>query len=487
MPRTKTLATEQTPPKQITKSKQIIEPKPKRIVDPKYYAKKTLGLTSWSKMDEIYNAVREGKRKILVRSCNGAGKTTALAALCLWKLQHFPDSIILTTASSWTQVSRSLWGEIRQQARRADLYNDKQLSSTQIKLDDKHYAIGLSPGLPENAQGFHAPSMLIAVDEATGVDREIIDALWGNATSKDAQMILIYNPIDATSFPFEAEETGDWHIITISAFDHPNVKSGTEIIPGAVTREWIEDRLKAWSYEVDPKEDENALYIPWLDKYFKKTERIATRVCGEWPLDGGESFIDPLLIRNALSVKVVPGERAMGVDIARSGNDKTVFAFFDGNTQLPFECFFGKNLMKTANRIAELYKLGWRTITLDDTGVGGGVTDRLRELGIPVCAVNFSQSPKNVIRFKDVSNARAEMYFVLEEELRRGEISITNDKELHQELIAPRLKIAPGGAYALEEKSAITSRLGRSPDKADATALARYGLRLTARNMPHLF
>jgi phage terminase large subunit len=448
-----------------------------------HFAEHRLGVAIWPKIQEIFDAVERGERKILVRSCNGAGKTTALAALCNWKLSQFPDTIVLTTASSWVQVARSLWGEIRRQARHATLYDKRDITTTEIKLDDKHFAIGLSPSVPENAQGFHAPNMLIAVDEATGVRHEIVDALWGNATGSNAQMVMIYNPIDAASFPFEAEETGDWHVITISAFEHPNVIEGNEQIPGAVTREWIEDRLRAWSYEVDPASIENAdsesVYVPWLDKYYRKTERVATRICGEWPMESGEGFIEPSLISRSLNVEPVSGIKSLGVDIARSGNDRTVFAFFDGNIQLGFESYFGKDLMRTANRIKQLFDEGWTSITLDDTGIGGGVTDRLRELGVPVIAVNFAQSAKGFIKTKAVANARAEMYFLLESELRACVLKLVKDKELEQELVAMRLKISSNGSYLIEDKQTLSARLGRSPDKSDATALARYGLRLS--------
>ncbi|HWF43756.1 MAG TPA: hypothetical protein VG537_03850 [Candidatus Kapabacteria bacterium] len=229
-------------------------------MSPHEFAESRLGITVWPKMAEIFSAVEAGHRKILVRSCNGAGKTTALAALCNWYLSQHDNSIVLTTSSSWMQVRRTLWGEIRKQARNAELYKDKngnllKLNETSIKLTDKHYAIGISPDRPENAQGFHAPHMLIAVDEATGVDREIIDALSGNLTGEDAQMVLICNPINMQSYPYEAESSVDWHLITISAFDHPNVANDCEDIHGAVTRRWIEDRLVAWSNIIDrPKE-----------------------------------------------------------------------------------------------------------------------------------------------------------------------------------------------------------------------------------------
>lgn len=447
---------------------------------PHEFAEKQLKIQPWQKITEIIEAVKSGKRKILVRSCHGAGKTTTIAALCNWKLSAFPDSLVLTTASSWTQVRRTLWGEIRKQARLASLFESDQISMTSIKLDDKHFALGISPTIPENAQGFHAPQMLIAVDEATGVDREIIDALWGNATGQDAQMILIYNPISTDSFPFDAEAQGDWHLITISAFDHPNVIEGRDIIPGAVTRQWIDDRLLSWSNEIEKPEDvtdPRALYIPWQDKWYRKTAIVASRICGEWPEDSGEGFISSELVKSSYTLAHKPGLKAIGVDVARSGEDSTIIAFFDGNKQLPFECVHGKDLMHVANRIRQLYADGWKIIAVDDTGIGGGVVDRLREMDVPVHGVNFGSRSKGYIRDKKMFNARTELYFLIESELRAEKISLIDDRELLQELTSLRLYTRKDN-YLLEGKDELKKRLGRSPDKADATCLARYALRL---------
>jgi phage terminase large subunit len=456
---------------------------------PHEFAEKVLKITPWKKIDEIIEAVRSGKRKILVRSCHGAGKTTTIAALCNWKLACFSESLVLTTASSWTQVRRTLWGEIRKQARLAGLYEADQISTTSIKIDDKHFALGISPTIPENAQGFHAPNMLIAVDEATGVDREIINSLWGNATGDDAQMILIYNPISTDTFPFDAEAKGDWHLITISAFDHPNVIEGRSLIPGAVTREWIEDRLIAWSYVIDPpkdKDDPTALFIPWLNVWYRKTSIVASRICGEWPEDGGEGFILPELVKASYITQAVPGKKAIGVDVARSGEDSTVIAFFDGNKQLPFETVLGKDLMRVANRIKELHDQGWTIIGVDDTGIGGGVVDRLKEMDIKVFGINFGAGPRGFIREKPIANVRTELYFLIEEELRKKQISLVEDPELLQELTLVRLR-AGKEKYLLESKEQLRSRLGRSPDKADATCIARYALRLNDYQFNVLF
>lgn len=465
--------------------------------DLKTFAAEELGIVLWPKLEEIFDAVQNNERKILIRSCNGAGKTCALAAICNWKLKFFPESVIITTASSHTQVKRNLWGEIRKQAKKAKLYQKGELRESLIKISDKHYAIGISPQLAENAQGFHAPNMLVVVDEATGVSREIITALFGNITGSDAQIILAYNPINSESFPYEAEQNKDWKLITISALEHPNIVGHatlacpggqakvaypTEIAPeikGAVSREWLEDMLPTWSHEVEQGSHDS---LDFGGKSWRKTGEVASRMLGEWSDEGGEGFIPMHLVKRACSVPGSRGTKAMGIDIARSGKDDTVFAFFDGNMQLPFYTMRTKNLVDIAGKIEEYYHEGWKIIALDDTGVGGGVTDILRTNAIPCHGVNFGAAAKRFIRDKHMANTRAEMYFLLDDELKKKEIRLISDSKLHQEITAVRLRPLDGReAYLLESKDDLKKRLSRSPDKADATVLARYGLRLEER------
>jgi hypothetical protein len=72
----------------VSKNKKIIElpdfPPPPIAGDLplSQFAAEFLGIEVWSKLEEIFKAVEDGRRKILIRSCNGAGKTCALAAIC---------------------------------------------------------------------------------------------------------------------------------------------------------------------------------------------------------------------------------------------------------------------------------------------------------------------------------------------------------------------------------------------------------------------
>lgn len=445
---------------------------------PSIFANTKLGLQLWSGFEELFDAVASGERKILVKSCNGAGKTTAIAAIVNWMLVSHPDSIILTSAASFIQLRRNLWGEIRKQARVSKIYGNLPIREEMIRISDKHFAIGISPAQPENAQGYHSAKMLIAVDEATAIDRDIMTALLGNTTGGDAQVILAYNPTNRTSFPYEAERSGDWKVITLSAFDHPNIVSGQEKIPGAVSRTWLIDRLAGWSYKVEPHSEQS---FEFEGEWYRKTGEVSSRMFGEWPEDDNEGFIQPYLLTRSFAVEPKGDIKCMGVDIARGGDDATVLAFFEGNKQLPFRILRSKDIVAIAHSIAKAYDEGFKIITIDDTGVGGGVTDILKSKGISVIPVNFAQQAKNLFKQDDkkLRNARTEMYFVLESELRKDEIILLNDDLLLQELSGLRLDFSEShSVYQFELKTDLARRLGRSPDRADATALARYGLRI---------
>ncbi|GEM_PF-2183062 len=479
------------------------------------FAEKTLGITVWPKIREIFDAFAPedgtpGSRKILVRSCNGAGKTTALAAICNWYFMTYPDSIVLTTASSWNQVRWNLWGEIRRQARAAKLYDGREVTmfETKIEVTEKHFMIGISPNIPENAMGFHAPRILVAVDEATGVTREIMTALTGNLTGEHAQIVLICNPIDRDSYPFEAEQSGDWTVIHISAFDHPNVENDSEEIPGAVSRTWIVDRLKSWTTELTQNllDATRGLYIKWLDRWYRRSPMVDARILGEWADLEHEGFIPLDLIKARVwSRKGIPRERwgdlppvpegaprvrALGVDIGRGvGGDATVYASFeiypDGpDLQRLFVSTYDENLMEAAERIRNEYEECCQqgielVIAVDDTGLGGGVCDKLKKDGIPHFPVQFGASERGLFPGKEIANTRAEMYFLLKEELLEGTIRLLDSDRFHREIAAVRLDRHEGNhRYKMEAKNITKRRLGRSTDFADATALARYGLKL---------
>jgi hypothetical protein len=106
---------------------------------------------------------------------------------------------------------------------------------------------------------------------------------------------------------------------------------------------------------------------------------------------------------------------------------------------------------------------------VDVVGLGAGTAEALKEMGFDVLEFNGGEFGSG--RFL---NARAESYWTLRDRLSpdQGDIAFPRDPELIEELLAIRWREGSGGRIQIGEKTEIRARIGRSPDKADALAMA---------------
>ena len=86
------------------------------IRDPVRFCRALLRQDVWSMQEAILRALAT-ERRVAVKACHASGKTFIAASAVLWFLSRYPDAIVVTTAPTWTQVERLLWGEIRKSAR----------------------------------------------------------------------------------------------------------------------------------------------------------------------------------------------------------------------------------------------------------------------------------------------------------------------------------------------------------------------------------
>jgi phage terminase large subunit len=128
----------------------------------------------------------------------------------------------------------------------------------------------------------------------------------------------------------------------------------------------------------------------------------------------------------------------------------------------------GQNTMATAGSVKAN---GAKRKAVDDAGLGGGVTDRLRELGIAVIAYNAGESPLDKERFL---NRRAETWWMIREALKADEINLPPDNKLAADLTNIKYSYTSKGQIKLESKEEVKKRLGRSPDRGDALAIALF-------------
>jgi len=118
-----------------------------------------------------------------------------------------------------------------------------------------------------------------------------------------------------------------------------------------------------------------------------------------------------------------------------------------------------------------------KRVRIDDTGLGGGVTDRLKELDAEPTAINFGSDPSKESGWEDGSkkykDARSELAGMTRERFREGTIAIDpEDTELIADLSILKWKPTSDGVLCLMSKKEAKEKLGRSPDHSDSAMLA---------------
>jgi len=218
---------------------------------------------------------------------------------------------------------------------------------------------------------------------------------------------------------------------------------------------------------------------PWFPEALE-TERLeakATMSADEYlriwegiPFDNAENaVVTRTQASAAMSRKVsTEGGTVTGADIARFGDDATVFVKRKGLQVVDMKIMYKKDTQTVASLLADFSEGG--RIVIDDTGVGGGVTDRLVALGANVVPVIFGGKPSNKKKYPDIIS---EMWFNLADVI--GTIGLQDDKELLAELSSRHYKYTADEKRKVESKEDYKSRTGRhSPDRGDAVILCYY-------------
>ena len=464
--------------------------------DPINFACNILGVKPWDKQQQILDAIAHN-RSVAVRSCNGAGKTFTAAITILWWLMSYDNAIVITTAPSERQVREILWRELRNlYVPIRDIIGGK-LTRTRLEFSPKRYAYGFSTNTEDRFQGFHSGNILVIVDEASGVDEFIYNAISGVTTSRNSKLLLIGNPHGYAGTFYNAfhKDRKQFETVHISAFDLPafkdqgiteeNIKDveypdpitdDTDVIPAGNTVFPAEAGIQG---NINYADSLFGLSSPqWaLDLFNRQGPQSSvyqTRVLGQFPEEADDTLIPLRDVEAAVKRRSqVPSDTTpvMGVDVARFGNDKTVIIIRHGPKVIYIDELRKSDIVNTTGAVvtaALKYKL--KDIIVDEIGVGAGVLDNLKaDKRFNAQGLNGSNSPSNNEKYL---NLRAEVFDGLRQRFADGDISIPNDPELISQMASLTYKYNARGQLQLESKDQIRSTGRQSPDKADAIAIA---------------
>lgn len=402
---------------------------------------------------KLLEAIRDGNRRISVRSGHGVGKSTAASwAMLHYFLTRYPVKVVVTAPTS-AQLFDALYAELRRWVNELP-----DILKTLIEVKSDRIELKAAPSeafisartsraeTPEALQGIHADNVLLVADEASGIPESVFEAASGSMSGHSATTLLLGNPTRNTGLFYDTHNRlkGEWKTFHVSCLDSPRVS------------EAFVNEMKL--------------------RYGEDSPAYHVRVLGNFPPREEDTVIPVELIDAAMNREIKIDENATavwGLDVARMGSDASALAKRRGPVVDEVQTWKGLDLMQLTGAVVAEYEALPPSrqpveILVDSIGLGAGVLDRLRELGLPARGINVAESPAMKGTY---ANLRAELWFKCKAWLANRDVKIPKDEQLFAELAAPRYTFTSSGKMQVESKENMKKRGLGSPDKADALCL----------------
>lgn len=404
--------------------------------------------------------------KVAVRSGHGIGKSATLAMVRGWAMSTMANTRGLVTANTFPQLRTKTLPEFAKwHALQVNSHWFDGSDTYRYTLDPKRRetwrfdAVAWNESNPAAFAGMHNAGCRIVLffDEASEIPPIIWETAEGALTDADTEIVWL-------------------------AFGNPTQTSGR------FAECFGRDRGRWHTMEVDSRSvrrTNKAQIEEWIEAYGEDSDFVRVRVKGRPPRAGSLQLIGHDLVEEAMARELVPATihdpMIFGVDVARFGDDASVVyrrRGYDGRSW-PLLKFRGLDTMQLAARVAELAVTDRPdAIFVDETGVGAGVIDRLRQMGLQgVMGVNFgAAADRGALSATGAAgeayaNKRAEIWGAMREWLKRGG-AIPDDRELRDDLVGVQYGFNIRNEIQLEKKDDMKKRGLASPDCADALALS---------------
>jgi phage terminase large subunit len=409
--------------------------------------------------------MRRRKKQLVVKSGQGVGKTTVQVIAMLWRTLRHVDALGVVTANNMRQCKQWI-NEARRVIKRGD-----PLLRKMIKFDSTKLTIAKRPmwmitsataRRPEDLQGIHEKHLTIAVDEASGVAADIMQTIKGTLTNPNSMLIAIGNPnaVGTEFHRFFTSQSKNWKTFTFNA----------EII------------AKKYPKIVDP--ERNRLIA---DEYGKDSDVYRVRVLGEFPRQSALAVLSPEDVAVcqsnsqsgcAMIDDIMPCYKAMGIDLARGGDDESVIYTRQGLAIVRTEHMRHKDPRDVIDfAFAAQEEFGWDNEDVmyvpDAGGMGQGILHAFYEAGKQVTEFHNEGRP---LQAKKFANKESEAWWTLRSMVREHIAYLPRDPRLERQLISRHYYLDRKGRIKVESKKEHLARTksDESPDRAQALAMAFY-------------
>jgi len=315
---------------------------------------------------------------------------------------------------------------------------------TNIVTGTKFIFKGLKKGTAQSVKSLEGID-IVWVEEAQSVSQESLDILSPTIRKSGSQLIFTFNRL------YEQDPVYMKYVVNAP----PNTYSRKVNYDTAIRANVFPDVLRQ-EMEWDKEHDPDAYAHKWL---------------GEPITQGEKSIMDRSKVLAAMERDIEPiGAIEVGVDVARYGDDRTEFVKRKGLKEIDRRTYTKLSTVQICDQLIDFVD-GDKNIPLkiDDTGVGGGVTDVMESKGFNVVPINFGAKATDPDKYP---NLISEAWFYLKSII--DTVGMSNDSDLLMELTTRQWVMDTKGRRGVESKDVYKKRGNRSPDKADATILCFY-------------
>lgn len=428
--------------------------------NPVLFVTEVLRVTPEKWQAEALQALVDNDR-VSIRSGHGVGKSALDSWTILWFLSTRYPAKVPCAAPTQHQIQDVLWAELATWHRRMpepfrsqfEIQNSQQALRFYLKdAPADSFAVGRSGQKhnPEALQGFHSPNLLFILDEASGIDDIVFEVAGGALSTKGAKVLMTANPTRTSGYFYNSHHSMRhlWHTMRVSCEDSTQVG---EHYPEQVA-----------------------------DEYGLDSNVYKVRVLGDFPSADDDTLIPLELVESARARDVDLTSRLQpvwGLDVARYGDCRTALAKRQGNTLLEVKSWHKRDLMEVAGIVMAEYEDAASDqrpaeILIDAVGLGAGVLDRCREMGLPVRGINVGETASGRDKF---SNLKAELWWRAREWFEAKDCKMCNDDTVIGQLCTVKYSFTSSGKIKVEGKEDMQKRGLKSPDEADAFILTFAG------------
>jgi hypothetical protein len=397
--------------------------------------------------------------RIALMACKGPGKTSVLSWLGWNFLLTRPHPKVAATSITADNLGDGLWTEMAKwQAKSPLLQATFTWTKTRIFANDHPETwwmaartwprSGDKEAQADTLAGLHADYILFLLDETGGIpDAVMVAAEAALSTGIECHIVQAGNPTALEGPLYAAHRNRKlWYVVEITG-DPDDPKRSPRV---SIT--WAREQIAMHGRE-----------NPW----------VLVNVFGKFPPSSlnaliGMEEVETAMKRYYREHEIGTAALIFGVDVALFGDDASVIFPRRGIQAFPFAKHRNVTSTQGAGVVARMWdSMHADGVFIDNTGgFGAGWIDQLRLLGRAPIGIWFAARAHEPMRY---ANKRAEMYFDAASWIKQGG-ALPESRELAEALTRTTYTFSKG-QLLLEPKADIKSKLGYSPDEADAFVL----------------